>query len=158
MKINHICLVVKDMDKSISFYRDVLGLELVQDIEIPVESGYGWHNPDDLDDCFGVKGSKSRQAALIDESAIAIELQSPVIPEVKPGSSHAADYGVTGMKELAFTVTNIDEEVDRLKKLGVEFRTRIFEFGKGTLYGCRSILFYDPDGNVLQLVEMPENI
>jgi catechol 2,3-dioxygenase-like lactoylglutathione lyase family enzyme len=157
MKVNHICLVVKDMDKSIRFYQDVLGLELLQDIEIPTDSGNEWHNPRDLDDCFGVENSKSRQVAFIDEAGIALELQSPTIPEVKSGSQ-AGDYGSTGMKELAFTATNIDKEVDRLKKLGVEFRTRIFEFGKGTMFGCRSILFYDPDGNILQLVETPGNI
>lgn len=39
--INHLALVCKDMARTVSFYRDVLGLRLIKTIELPM--GMGQH-------------------------------------------------------------------------------------------------------------------
>ncbi|MGZ9585830.1 VOC family protein [Paenibacillus marinisediminis] len=44
---------------------------------------------------------------------------------------------------IAFEVENVDEEYDRLKSLGVHF----IEPPTTRPWGCRSMMFTDPDGN-----------
>ncbi len=35
MSVQHVCLVVKDMEKTLAFYRDSLGLTMLADMVIP---------------------------------------------------------------------------------------------------------------------------
>lgn len=51
---------------------------------------------------------------------------------------------------IDFLVNDIDEVYRVLKEKEVEF----FEPPKETLWGGKTALFYDPDGNILQLVEI----
>ena len=54
-----------------------------------------------------------------------------------------------GIRHLALRVTNFDAAYARLKDLGVPFTTEPGE----ALGGGRTVLFRDPEGNELQIVE-----
>ena len=65
MLINHVGIVVRDMEKSIAFYRDGLGLTVFID-EIVTDT--------DIDEQCGVKDGRFRLVLLIDTAANAVEL------------------------------------------------------------------------------------
>ena len=48
---------------------------------------------------------------------------------------------------VAFTCENVDDEFEKIKKLGVE----IIEEPKLRPYGTKNMSFYDPDGNIVYL-------
>jgi len=150
MFIQHVCLVVKDMDISLAFYRDVLGLPVLVDMVIPNDD---FMSGSVLDSCFTETHAKSRMVALADDKGNAIELQQPLSPEVKSTPLENLRYRTTGIKELAFGVLDLDKAVKDLEEKGITFRTPIWSFGEGD-FSTRSILFDDPDGITLQLVEI----
>jgi catechol 2,3-dioxygenase-like lactoylglutathione lyase family enzyme len=149
MFIQHVCLVVKDMDISLAFYRDILGLPVLADMVIPNE----FISSEVLDICFAETNAKSRFVALADENGNAVELQQPLSPQVKSTPLEDLRYRTTGIKELAFGVTDLDKAIKNLKEKDVKFRTPVWSVGEGD-FSTRSILFDDPDGITLQLVEV----
>ena len=150
MFIQHVCLVVKDMDKSLAFYRDVLGLPVLADMVIPNDE---FMSASVLDICFAETHAKSRMVALADDKGNAIELQQPLSPEVRSTPLEDLRYRTTGIKELAFGVSDLDKAVKDLEEKGIKFRTPVWSVGQGE-FSTRSILFDDPDGITLQLVEI----
>ena len=54
------------------------------------------------------------------------------------------------MPHIAFDVTDIDAEYERLKAAGVEFISPPQKLGAG----CASCYLYDPDGNLVELQEI----
>jgi hypothetical protein len=59
-------------------------------------------------------------------------------------------YGYTGISELALKVSNIDDWLERIKAADYETQTDYVWTAGGTI---KSFLFFDPDGNMIQLVE-----
>ena len=147
--INHLALVCKDMEKTVEFYTEVLGMPLIKTLEIP---GGGQHF---FFDCGG-------------GDAVAF-FWFPDAPEFAPGLSAPADKPVGGgdpksahgsMNHLAFNVSpeKIDEYREKLAAKGVDVTivanhddspmTVSPEINDTTF--VRSIYFRDPDGIVLE--------
>jgi hypothetical protein len=59
-------------------------------------------------------------------------------------------YGYVGFSELAFKVDNIDEWFERVKSSKYELQTDYTWKAGGVV---KSFLFYDTDGNMIQMVE-----
>ncbi len=143
MKVLHTGITVKDIDKAVLFYRDILGLELKVPPTDPVDGL-------ELSIGVGVPGACLRQAVLESGDA-GIELfeylspvpefQSPV-PINNPGPGH-----------VAFEVDDIHAEYQRLRGLGVMFYSEPNFIAEGPLAGWKWVYFEDPDGVVLELVE-----
>lgn len=66
------------------------------------------------------------------------------------GGSTAADLAHVGAVRIALWTIGIDEEYERLKAGGVEFLSEPVSMGPGTRFCC----FKDPDGLVLELIEL----
>lgn len=133
----HTCLVVKDLEKSLNFYCDILGLKVKKIIEL--EGEY----PEKI---LGVKGIKLIYVKMCSQnqpqnSPPIFELHFWKKPKIKinPGYNH-----------ISFTVKNLDYEYKRLKKLGVKFISPPTK----TPYTNTTVCFcYDPDKNLIELVE-----
>ncbi|MDD5704154.1 MAG: VOC family protein [Dehalococcoidales bacterium] len=152
MKFGHICIITSDMEKSIKLFRDVLGFKVIRDTIIPEGPGKDkFFDQTELDSIFHVKGSKSRMVLLSSDERAIMELQQPENPKVQKVPREKLEYGYVGIKELAFNVQNIEEWFNKIKAAGYETQTdHIWSFP-----GSRSFLFYDHDGNMLQMVEDP---
>ena len=138
--VRHFGIVVTDMEKSLKFYRDLLGLRIKIDA---LEEGPF------IDAMSGLKNIKVRTIKMnADEGNTLIELlcyeshkrerkENNEIPNI--GASHPA-----------FTVENLDYEYKRLREKGVEFNCppQISPDGKAKVTFC-----YDPDGVPIELVE-----
>lgn len=147
--VHHLALVCRDMDRTVDFYTNVLGMRLVKTVELP--AGMGLHF---FFDCGG-------------DDSLAF-FWFPDAPEGVPGISapaHRPDLGdltsaVGSMNHVAFGVPadKIDEYRDRLVRAGVDC-TEVANHDDSEVglsrdlhdgVYVRSVYFQDPDGILLE--------
>jgi catechol 2,3-dioxygenase-like lactoylglutathione lyase family enzyme len=137
--IDHTALSVPDMDQAIEFYSGVLGFE--------VEMNAGWPSgAKPLDDLVGLEDSASKVAMLRlgDTKLELFQYQNPEGKAQNPDRP-VCDHGII---HLCLAVSGIEEEYERLKKVGVRFNSSPIDMGRECcVYGR------DPFGNVLELIE-----
>ncbi|WP_394237184.1 VOC family protein [Niallia oryzisoli] len=122
-KMEHVAIMVRDMDQSIQFYSEIFGFNV------------------------RLRGSKpDREMAFL-----YLESQPDMEIELIQEKTAATEYSETGIvNHLAFTVENIDETITFLKGKEIAFTS---DEVKPTLEGGRMILFHGPSRELLQLVE-----
>ncbi|WP_051745227.1 VOC family protein [Streptomyces yerevanensis] len=150
MSFNHICIIVSDLDRSLPFYQDLLGFKNV--IAESTEPG-NWFDGSTLDDILGVKNAATRIVVVADDSGAALELQQAANPLSTKAPDEYLRYGKTGIKELAIDVPDIDDLFQRVKAAGHELQT---DYIWSPYAGTRSFLFYDPDGALIQAMEVSD--
>jgi catechol 2,3-dioxygenase-like lactoylglutathione lyase family enzyme len=128
MKLTHVPIVVRDQDRALAFYTDVLGFEKRADYQQPGKPRWLTVAP---------KGQETAFILVQGESSVDLGLG----PEAGSGGHH-----------LAFTTTDCRGDYEALTARGVDFTvgdyTRPIEQPWGT-----SVTFKDPDGNILALVQ-----
>lgn len=103
-KIDHVAIAVHELEEAISFYRDVLGLELMERRE--------------------TQGKKSGMiSAVMSAGHFTIVLLQGSEPESQV-SQYVSNYG-PGVQHIAFEVDQIEPAVEILKNKGFEFATNI---------------------------------
>jgi catechol 2,3-dioxygenase-like lactoylglutathione lyase family enzyme len=145
--LNHLALVCKDMDRTVKFYRDVLGMPLIKTIELP--RGMGQHF------FFDLGNGDSLAFFWFPNAPDAVPGVSSAKPGPMPGpSAHGS------MNHVAFNVApeKIDTYYEKLKAKGIEC-TRVVNHDDSPMQASleltpttfvRSIYFYDPDGIALE--------
>jgi len=141
--VHHTALNVMDLERSLSFYRDVLGLKPLFEPEDVIGPGFGR--------AMKIDGAKIRYVHLEagDESTI-VELIQFLTPKAKHSKLRKYD---TGAPHIAFRVDDIDEAKGKLEAKGVRFISDPVRIGDGPLEGKSFVYFSDPDGLVLELFE-----
>jgi catechol 2,3-dioxygenase-like lactoylglutathione lyase family enzyme len=154
-RIKFISITVRDLEVSLPFYRDVLGMGVVRG---PFDFG----GPD-VGRLYGLSGHKSaavrgvwlRPGDLKDGTLIELlEWQKPASDGhpygryVAGGGSYANHIGIV---RIAFNVDGYQQVYDSLVGEGVQFVSapQITDIGPDVAYCC----FEDPDGSILQLYE-----
>ncbi|BBC38561.1 hypothetical protein SGFS_098550 [Streptomyces graminofaciens] len=89
-----------------------------------------------------------------DDSGATLELQQAANPTTTKAPDEYLRYGATGITELALTVPDIDDLFQRVKAAGVEVQT---DYIWTPVPGLRSFLFYDPDGALIQAMEVSDD-
>lgn len=122
-KLEHVGLMVKDLKASIAFYTKVMGMEY--------RGNLVHTNPAITLAFLGFAGSTETELELI--------------------CGFNSDLPAQGkVHHIAFTVDNLEEEIQRLKQLDVTFiDTEITTLPNGSRY----IFFHGPDGEWLELFE-----
>lgn len=155
MRYHHMMIVVSDIDEAIKLWRDVMGFKLNVDTFIPdgqEPSPTCVMYPKLLDDIFGEKGARSRTVLLTSSGGSLLELQQPEVPKVQKTPPKNLRYGHTGITELALLVTDIDSWFKKIQEAGYKTQTD-YVWDCGSI--GRSFLFYDKDGNLIQLWDHP---
>lgn len=146
--VNHIALVCRDMERTVDFYTNVLGMPLIKTLEIP---GGGQHF---FFDC----GSGDSVAFFWFPDAPSQAPGIAAAAEMPGGGSIVSAHG--SMNHLAFDVPvdKFDAYVDKLVEKGVEVspvlnhdnseRTVSEDLHDGVF--VRSVYFRDPDGILLE--------
>jgi catechol 2,3-dioxygenase-like lactoylglutathione lyase family enzyme len=141
--VHHTGIIVKNLDRSIYFYHDLLGLA-IQSEPSP------WFSGPELATGVGVPGASLRQVNLTTGDGV-IELleygnrpvgDDTVPPQNRLGSSHVA----LRVDDIAVTVADLQAK-------GISFLTPPNVVDEGTLAGWRWNYFLDPDGYTIELVE-----
>ncbi len=142
--LHHVGITVKDLDASIRFYHDLLGLEFSNEPS-------PWFDGPDLGPAVGVPGAGLRQVSLrLGESTFELlEYRSP--PSETTGPLRSNNLGAS---HVAFLVDDIHEARAELEAKGIEFYSDVNVVDDGVLAGWRWVYFQDPDGYPLELVQV----
>ena len=139
--IHHVAVGVPDFDAGLTFYRDALGFEVVQ------ESAWDGDHPL-ADAAIGLSGSAAKMAMLKAPNAF-VELWQYSKPEPQDQRSRPCDYGYP---HLYLQVDGIEAEHARLTQHGMEFMGPPVNFGSiSAIYGK------DPFGNLIELYEIRDD-
>lgn len=138
-RIRHIGIVVNDLQRSIFFYRDLLRLKVQKDNR---EKGSY------IDKILGVRSVDVRTVKLSSNDGTLIELlyYSPAVRRKKTKAVNDIGYS-----HIAFSIDNLDEEYEKLKKQGINFISspQVSPDNYAKVAFCK-----DPDGNFIELVEV----
>jgi methylmalonyl-CoA/ethylmalonyl-CoA epimerase len=96
-KIHHIGIVVPDLEKAMTFWRDLLGLPLVKTAVVQDQ---------------GVK------AALLRAGESEIDLLEPIVPETGVGKFLTRRGG--GLHHICFETENVDRELNQARAKGLQ--------------------------------------
>jgi catechol 2,3-dioxygenase-like lactoylglutathione lyase family enzyme len=136
---HHTAVSVSDLDRSIEFYRDVLGMTLEWRID--------HRKSDGLEKVVGLRNVDVSYAILSGWGG-RIELfqyHSP-IGKPYPPDKPVSDKGIT---HFAFEVENIDALFEKLTACGVHFNSQPTDIRPGV----RATYFHDPDGITIEFVQ-----
>jgi catechol 2,3-dioxygenase-like lactoylglutathione lyase family enzyme len=140
LKFNHVSITVADLDRSLAFYRDLLGLKVKQVGE--VDAPY-------IGKIIGVEGTDIRLAEFDLGNDTLLELFEYRSPTGEPIRPHTWNPGAT---HIAFNVDDIDELWGRLKEAGVPTRSpEPIMIDDPRWYGVRCAYIEDPDGVTIEL-------
>lgn len=133
--MHHVGITVTDLETAVTFYRDVLGLAVLDRFEV---SGEAFETAVDIE---GASGS----FAHLDGDGVRVELVE-YDPE---GAAHAkAALNRPGTAHLGISVDDVDEFVAGVPE-GVETVSQ----PQTTASGTRLVFVRDPDGNLVELLE-----
>jgi len=146
--IDHVNLVVADLERSVAFYTGVLGLRKTQDVTMEG----AW-----IEEIVRLPGVKGRVAFVeAPGGGVRIELLQYVSPSgvALPANSLANTLGV---RHLAFRVSDIDGLARRLREANVTLLSDPVKVPAGVARFAsgdkRLLYFLDPDGVLLEVAE-----
>ena len=143
---HHTSLFVTDLDRSIAFYCDVLGFELLN-----AEKARGGAFMDQVCNHPGT----AHDLALVRLGDFVIELIVPLSPPDQLSDANAMDHGIA---RIGFEVEEIEETVAALRAQGVQFMSEVATLpteGVKHYAGGKAVFFRDPDGIILELQQPP---
>ncbi|MEM6766851.1 MAG: VOC family protein [Bacteroidota bacterium] len=130
MKVTIISIPVRDQEKALIFYTEVLGFLKKKDM--PLEGGNRWIT-------LVSKEAQDGPELLLEPAPLHFE----------PSRVYQDALMEAGIPYTQFDVDSVDEEYERLTQLGVEFSVQPTEMGT-----VKIAVFNDTCGNNIQLVEM----
>ena len=152
VSVDHINLVVSDLERSVDFYTNVLGFRETQRAELEGE----W-----IETIIGLETVKASVAYVVSPAGQPrlelLQYHSPI------GDGFQANSipNTLGLRHLALSVDNIDSAVQRLREAGTELLSRpvvvptdVIQHSTGQKILC---YFHDPDGILLELTEYRHN-
>lgn len=128
------CIVCSKFNESLHFYRDVLELEVVADVEIPA----------DFAQATGLAPREFRQVRLKAGHTVIklMEIESP--PPTPP------DVFAAGVRWLTIFVEDHEQTIANLKAKGVKFLSETMIAPDGAKLICTK----DPDGILIEFVQL----
>jgi catechol 2,3-dioxygenase-like lactoylglutathione lyase family enzyme len=135
--IHHVAVHVRDLDRMIKFYKEAFGFE---------EAGeqFSWKNEALLDRIIDVPGSAAR-GVMLRAGTCYFEMFQFSAPE--PVSTTPLNPFDKGYTHFCVDVTDIEQECERLKGLGMTFGDRApVDMGH-----VKSLYGRDPEGNVIEI-------
>jgi catechol 2,3-dioxygenase-like lactoylglutathione lyase family enzyme len=141
-RLDHVSITTADLERSIAFYRDVLGLEL---------TARGEADEPELSDLVGLPDVSVLYAELALGPAQILELLEYVTPKGVPIDPTANNPGAT---HLALAVDDIQTYKDRLDQAGATISHDVITLTEDTDWnGARTLYAHDPDGVTIELIE-----
>jgi catechol 2,3-dioxygenase-like lactoylglutathione lyase family enzyme len=145
LRLGHVGLCVRDIDAAAAWYRDVLGLELLDGPRDLAASDA--RSADLLRDVFGAGFRHARIAQLGLDGDTGLELFEFTDPA--PLEAAAASYFRPGLSHLCFTAADPEAVLARAVAAGGRARTAVWPERADRPH--RFVHFEDPFGNLLEL-------
>ena len=139
LRMLHVALGVTDLERSVAFYRDVLGFAVIADAMSVGAAGAR---------ALGV-ASDGLEVALLERDGSRLELLGRVGPSPVPAGGHGA------LSHLAFAVDDLAATLGTLRERGVE----VVASSRTThAQGVESCVVRDPDGFPVLLHQAPSGV
>lgn len=135
---HHYGITVSDLDESIAFYRDVLGMELLDRFSM---------DPAAFSDLLGAE-TTGAEVAFLDAGGIRLELEAHTNADRSVGD--LTDPADVGVPHLCLAVEDIHEVYETRSE--IDF---LSPPGSASDSGATIVYFRDPDGNLIELIESP---
>lgn len=145
-RIYHVGLTVSDLDRSVIFYRDILGLEFQGEILMVGE---------ETDKMFHKKNCKARVAYLNGSK----NMETPPVELIQfvddAVNNVQSDLFTTSISELCFYTDDIDLVYKNLIENNIECLSepQYFDFTAQGFGKSKAFYFKDPDGIILEMMQ-----
>jgi catechol 2,3-dioxygenase-like lactoylglutathione lyase family enzyme len=138
---NHFSLTVSNLDKSVDFYQNLIGLELISCADRPQEYS---------EKVTGIKGSQLKVAYLRGHG---ITLELIEYAGSKKRTPSTCDN--IGAGHICFNVDSLSDVLEQFKKHGAKLVGEVVEVVAGANKGALAVYTSDPDGIVIELIQPP---
>lgn len=143
--IDHFGVTVSDMERSLTFWRDQLGLE---------EAGRGIVEWEHLDRLVALPDTMIEWVELTIPGGGTVELSQyhrPIGDAVGPGEENEP-----GRSHLSLMVDDLAAVFADLRRAGVRARTDdVVDIPRGSYAGGKAVYVFDPDGVEIELIQRP---
>ena len=138
--LNHASFTVSDLATSVAFYKDVLGLRLLDLSSRPAAFS---------ERVTGIENAVL-EIAYFEIHNARLELIEYVKPEPKTFIDTATCH--VGSAHICFNVDSFDELVERLATHKVQFAGEVCQIPDGPNKGKKVLYFEDPDSNSIEII------
>jgi catechol 2,3-dioxygenase-like lactoylglutathione lyase family enzyme len=141
LRLTHVGICVSDLERSLRYYRDLLGFEYEHELSVEGEP---------TDTLLRLRGVNLR-AVYLARDGVRIELlyfasPSAPSPRTRPLNEH-------GLTHLSFRVADLDATLDALRAAGERvLEETVIRFPE---FQSAAGMVVDPDGQVIELVQAP---
>ena len=143
LSANHVGLTVSNLERSIAFYRDLLGFHVAYERgEVTAEY---------MPKLVGIPGARLKIAGL-DIPGLRLDLIEYLAPK---GLASAGVTPDVGNVHVGFTVDDLWAAYRSLSAAGVKFKSEPIRPTTGPNKGGWAIYFVDPDGTTLEMIQRP---
>ena len=148
MKLDHMAIMVTDLERSVQFYRDLLGMARVED--------YEEHNIAGVSTAHGLAEVHLKLCIMAapqnpDITLHVSQIATPPSPTGRPAINHVPSA------HICFTVPDLNATYEALRSRGVEFVSAPIAWPEDQ-GGWTLCFLYDPDGNLVELVQPAEEV
>jgi lactoylglutathione lyase len=146
--MQHVGVCVSNLEKSLAFYCDTLGLKKIVEFEVAEEKV--------TKNILGLPGARLKIAMVQHgeaPDATVIELIQFLSLSGK-GFPEDFQYNNVGITHIAFKVTEIDKIYNDLVNKGVRFNSPVQSVETKELGTIKAAYFRDPDGISLEIIEL----
>lgn len=150
-RVLHIGLTVSDLERSRHFYQNILGLRPDGQLRMAgPDTDRLFGEPDAAVDILYFKGSDHLLSPPLELICFDRFASMP------PDQDRTAALSQIGISEVCLETDDIQREYQRLSALGVDFLSPpvYFDFRPDGFYECYVVYFKDPDGIILELIQM----
>ncbi len=142
-EVRHVGIVVTNMKNSLKFYRDLLGLKIVRDMD-----EHGNH----LDNMLSLDNVQVRTVKLsVNDNITLIEL----LEFKSHNDNEVRNFYTIGASHVAFTVENLEKLYQDLSEKDIEFNAPPQKSPDGLV---KVTFCKDPDGTPIELVEILNSV
>ncbi|MDX1933221.1 MAG: VOC family protein [Capsulimonadales bacterium] len=146
MRVNHLNIVVSDMERSLAFYVGLLGMRITFETELSGE----W-----IDTVVGLAGVRARCVFVQPEGG---GCRFELLQYIEPSGAAIPENRLAhtlGLRHLAVEVNDLDADYARLTAAGVEAISAPVTVPFRLMDGIRKRLCYlrDPDGVIVEICE-----
>jgi glyoxylase I family protein len=145
LRMTHIGICVTDLERSIRFYRDLLGFAHRSELRVQGEPS---------DTLLRLRGV-DLQAVYLERDGTRIELLHYAAPGAV-GDGAARAMNARGLTHLSLRVDSVEETIAAARRTGVRVldETRI----DIPAFGAAAVFIADPDGTLIELVQSPGDL
>ena len=143
---DHTGITVSNLERSLAFWRDVLGFELSHTAQQKGKLAK---------EITGIEGAEIKLAVLKAPGGHKVELLEYLAPaDRKRANLRPCDVGAV---HVALLVEDLDAVLTQIAASGWEASGKPQTLTKGPNAGKRVIYVHDPDGTTIELMEVPQN-